>query len=273
METMLWVVLIVALVLAAGFALFAWRVLRRNHERTEARAALLRQMTFEPETPFVAEAPADEVVTYEPRRAVRPAPAPHDVLRAAPAADLLRAAPSRDLLREPATVVAWEPAPPPSAPPRRWMPVIVVLLFLAVGASAIYGGLLQSGTVEAAPTAQTLPLDLLSLSHRIESGDLIVTGLVQNPRDGRPAPRVMAVVYVFDSKGEYTASAKAALDFAPLAPGAESPFAVRIPKIAGVSRFRIGFRGEDGSVVAHVDRRGQPIEGTTAGPALNGEGR
>lgn len=249
METMLWVVLIVALALALGMAAFAWRVLRRNHARTDARATLLRQMAFEPDVPN-----DDDALRYGPPAAVDfpRAPATHDLLRAAP-------------------VASWEPAAPPPVPPRRWMPVIVVLVFVAVGASAVYGGLFQPGAVEA--RGQSLPLDLLSLSHRVEAGDLIVTGLVQNPREGQPAPRVLAVVYVFNAQGEYSASAKAALEFAPLAPGAESPFMVRIPKTAGISRFRIGFRAEDGSVVAHLDRRGQPIEGTTAGTPLNGEGR
>ncbi|HQX83433.1 MAG TPA: hypothetical protein PKW63_16825, partial [Vicinamibacterales bacterium] len=121
--------------------------------------------------------------------------------------------------------------------------------------------------------ADAPPLELLSLSHRLEDSDFVVTGLVQNPRDGRPAPPVMAVVYVFNAQGDYFASGKAALEFATLAPGAESPFVVRLPKVSGVNRFRVGFRSVDGAVVAHVDRRGQPIEGTTAGAAAMAEGR
>jgi hypothetical protein len=147
---------------------------------------------------------------------------------------------------------------------------MVVLVFLALGAGTVYG-LYRPDAVDA--RAQTLPLDLLSLSHRLEGGALVVTGLIQNPREGRPVPRVMAVVYVFNAQGDYAASGKAALEFTPLAPGAESPFVVRIPAIEGVTRFRVGFRAEDGSVVAHVDRRGQPIDGTTAGSPLGAEGR
>lgn len=229
METMLWVVLIGALVLAVCLALFARRLLRRDHQRTDARAALLRQMAFEPETP--------------------------------PEADVLRAMPAPD----------WA-AVPHHTPgrPRRWVPAVAVLLLLVLGAGAAYGRY-GPGIVEA--RASSLPLDLLSLSHRVDAGDLVVTGLIQNPRVGRPTPRVMAVVYVFNAQGEYTASGKAALDFVPLAPGAESPFVVRIPHVSGVTRFRIGFRADDGSVIAHVDRRGQPIDGTTAGTPLSGEGR
>ena len=35
--------------------------------------------------------------------------------------------------------------------------------------------------------------------------------------------------------------------------GRKSPFIVRLPKTTGVTRFRVGFRAQDGSVVAHVD--------------------
>lgn len=241
METMLWVVLVVALAMAIGLALFARRLLRRDHQRTDARAALLRQMAFEPEAP--PEAPD-----------VAPHGAPHG-------ADLLRAMPAPD----------WAAVPHHSPMRSRgWVPALVGLVLLVIGAGAAYG-LYGPGIVEA--RAPSLPLDLLSLSHRVDAGDLVVTGLIQNPRGGRPTPRVMAVVYVFNAQGEYTASGKAALDFVPLAPGAESPFVVRIPRVAGVTRFRIGFRADDGSVIAHVDRRGQPIDGTTAGTPLIGEGQ
>ncbi|MCR4376287.1 MAG: hypothetical protein NUW22_15710 [Acidobacteria bacterium] len=233
METMLWVVVIVASVLAIGLALFAWRLLRRDHHRTGARAALLRQLAFEPDAPLAPDPPA------------------HDVLRAAP-------------------VTTWEPAVHTRAPSRGWIPALVALLCLALGAWTVYG-LYRPDAVEA--RAQTLPLDLFSLSHRLEAGALVVTGLIQNPREGQPVPRVMAVAYVFNAQGEYTASGKAALEFAPLAPGAQSPFVIRIPAVEGVTRFRVGFRAEDGSVIAHVDRRGQPIDGTTAGTPLGAEGR
>jgi hypothetical protein len=73
----------------------------------------------------------------------------------------------------------------------------------------------------------------------------------------------MAVVYVFNAQGEYFASGKTTLEFAPLAPGAESPFTVRLPKTTGVTRFRVGFRAQDGAVVAHVDKRGTPLACTS----------
>ena len=49
MELLLWVVLVAALALAVGMAALAWRLLRGDRRRTEARAAMLRHLAFEPE--------------------------------------------------------------------------------------------------------------------------------------------------------------------------------------------------------------------------------
>lgn len=243
MELKLLLVLVVALVLAVGLAVLAWQLLRGDRKRTEARAAMLRQLALEPDEEEVDEAPRWQ-------DAAMPPPVFATVSRT-------------------------------PAPSRRWVAVVVATLFMALGAGTVYGlygpvvaGVASlasaAGETPAAPERSTRrvdaqPLELLSLSHRTDNGDFVVAGLIQNPSDGQPAPSVMAVVYVFDAKGDYFASGKAALEFGALAPGAESPFVVRLPKTAGVSRFRVGFRAVDGSVVAHVDRRGKPIEGTTAG--------
>ena len=48
-----------------------------------------------------------------------------------------------------------------------------------------------------------------------------------------------------------------------LGAGEESPFVVKIPNAAAVGRYRVGFRLDDGGVVAHVDRRGQTPAGTS----------
>ncbi|HUR19185.1 MAG TPA: hypothetical protein VMZ90_00155 [Vicinamibacterales bacterium] len=271
MDTTMWVILAGALALALGMAVVAWRLLRSDRERTDARAEMLRQLAFEPEPALNERAfQAPIVSSFEPSFG--------------------------------ATVDRENP------PTRRLMAVAVIIVFMAIGAGSVYGiykpgssdASLSRGSSEgetglpgrSAEGESSLPrrssegetslprrssegakagapLELLSLSHRTESGDFVVAGLVQNPSDGRPAASVMAVVYLFNAQGDYFSSGKASLEFAPLAPGAESPFVVRIPKTAGVSRFRVGFRAQDGSVVAHVDRRGQPIGGTTGGATPN----
>ena len=48
---------------------------------------------------------------------------------------------------------------------------------------------------------------------------------------------------------------RAPLDFATLAPGDESPFVLGVPVSGTVARYRVGFRSEDGRVIAHIDRR------------------
>lgn len=229
----MWVVFIGVLALAIGMAVFAWRLLRSDRERTDARAEMLRQLAFEPE-PVLNER-AFQSPTFTPI--------------------------------EPAFGATVDRTPPSS---RRLMAVGVVVVFMAVGAASVYGLYGGNGSSPdsdgggaAGRRGEIVPLELVSLSHRTEGGDFVVAGLVQNPADGKPAPSVMAVVYVFNASGEYFASGKAALEFGPLAPGAESPFAVRLPRAAGVTRFRVGFRNQDGAVVAHVDRRGQLLDGTT----------
>ncbi len=239
METMLVIVLIGAAVLGAALALFARRVFRRNHQHREERVALLRQLAFDPAS------------------ATAPSPIMSPVIASPAVSDPL------DMFRDaPQPVFAATYTVPTS---RRWTPVVLVLLFIVVGAGTVYG-LYRPDMITAIKTpAQVLPLDLFSLSHKFEAGDLVVTGLIQNPRTSRAVPTVVAVVYVFNEQGDYVASGRTPLEFAPLVPGADAPFVVRVPGVSGVSRFRVGFRAADGSVVAHVDRRGDPLEGTTAG--------
>ena len=113
---------------------------------------------------------------------------------------------------------------------------------------------------------------MLSLRHETDGdGAFRVTGLVQNPPAGHSVADVVAVVYLFDRQGRYFASGRAALPTPALQPGEEAPFVVAIPDTGGVSRYRIGFRYEEGGVVSHVDRRGSAPVSTT-GDSLEGPG-
>lgn len=237
METLLVVVLVVALLMTVVMSVFAWRVLRRDRARTNIRVARLRALAapaapgpdFEPEPTYDAE------LTYQPRAGLFAAPTP------APAG------------------------------PRWGTMALVVVVFMTIGAGSVYGlyGSSQTmswpvpsfSTLSAAPT----PLELVSLSHRRDpGGNFIVTGLVQNPMSGRSTAGLVAVVYLFDGDGQYFASGKASIEISALEPGDQSPFMIRLPNVTKVSRYRIGFRLGDGGVSAHVDRRGEPLVGTTA---------
>jgi hypothetical protein len=130
-------------------------------------------------------------------------------------------------------------------------------LFAAVALGiAAYGALMNrvapsTPSVAAAPR----PLELVSLSHANEGNVLLVTGRVQNPRQGVVHSRVVAATVLLDAAGAVIADGRAPLDVARLEPGDESPFVIRIPTPGAVARYRISFRGGDDRPLAHVDRR------------------
>ena len=168
-----------------------------------------------------------------------------------------------------------------SSGPRRVLVLAAVVVVMIGGVSAAYllrGDLsLPSFATTTFTPAQTArqdvaPLELLSLRHTVAGpGQFTVTGLVQNPQQGRHVAGLVAVVYLFDAQGRYLASGKTPLEYPSLRPGDEAPFVVTIPATGDeVSRYRVGFRLEDGAVVAHVDRRGQPPASTT-GEAIDPE--
>ena len=70
-----------------------------------------------------------------------------------------------------------------------------------------------------------------------------------------PLSRVVATAFLFGPDGTFLTSSRAPLDFTTLAPGVESPFVVSVPVSGAVSRYRVGFRTDDGRVISHVDRR------------------
>lgn len=138
---------------------------------------------------------------------------------------------------------------------RRAAAAAATALVVTLGAYA----LIPRGTASEAGsepgTRAPAPLELLSLRHTQEDGRLVITGLVQNPRTGAALTKVAATAFLFGSDGALLASGKAPLDFSVLAAGDESPFVVAVPVKETVARYRVGFRGEDGRVIAHVDQR------------------
>ena len=219
----------VAVAIAAGIALVL--AYRQERSRSEARVMALQQMATDGSDP-IAPAPIafDDLDIYD------------DVT------------PSRAMFtgeREPAP---WG---------RR---AIAAVAMAAVVVIAGYVLLPRSGraTAPAATSAAPLPLELLSLRHTPETGQMVITGLVQNPRGGAPLTRVVATAFLFGADGTFLASGRAPLDFATLAAGDESPFVVAVPVKSPVARYRVGFRGEDGQVIAHVDRRASGTLARTA---------
>jgi len=295
MESLLLIVTVVAIFLGTAMSVVAWRLLRDNRDRSAARVEALVNLAREGE-PFVAAEPEPARPAPRLAPAIERAPAVAPALAPAPGSeptwdlalrpgsathftasvpaaavdvtprrdDAFRHATVHDLIGSSAMFAA---EPVPAAPNRRWVALAAVCLVVIAGAGAVYGlrtwdvfGAIANAS--AAPR-DAQPLELLSLRHASDdSGTFTVTGLVQNPVAGRRLRGVVAVIYLFDAQGRFLASGRAALDVASFTPGDESPFVVKVSTTANVSRYRVGFRLEDGGVVAHVDRRGQILDGT-----------
>jgi len=148
-----------------------------------------------------------------------------------------------------------------SAWPKRLAVVasIAALAVIAGLAARAIGALDRTPTVRAATppatAASSQMLDLLSLEHAQRPDALTITGFVQNPNGGASLSNVAATAFLFGADGTFLASGRAPLDFATLRPGAETGFVINVPVNAPVARYRVGFRGEDGRIIGHVDRR------------------
>ncbi len=217
----------ISLVLAVGMGLLLFRLFREEGQRSDARVALLA----------VAAAPPD----------------PSLMLHEADA-DLWSPAPAPEVADRHAELFA---TPVVSSPWGRRLAVAGTLgAAIAVAAYALAPGHTPGPTGSAAAVSpQAVPLELLSLQHMQEPDGLTVSGLVQNPRTGKALREVSATAFLFGPDGDFLASGRAGLDYARLGPGDESPFVIKVPVTSTISRYRVGFRGPDGAVIAHVDRR------------------
>jgi hypothetical protein len=216
----------VAVAIAALLALFV--AFRDERRRSHARVALLREIAAEPN-------PADAIAV---------APFDADDL---PIYTDDSASPARALFSGAETASPWG---------RRIAAAAVTAAVVAVaGYVLIPRGRSLTADAPAVTAAKAAPLELLSLRHSQEDGRLVITGLVQNPRGGVPLAHVIATAFLFSADGTFLASGRAPLDFSTLAAGDESPFVLTVPVTGPVGRYRVGFRSEDGRVIAHVDRR------------------
>jgi hypothetical protein len=107
-------------------------------------------------------------------------------------------------------------------------------------------------TIPVAPTPR--PLELVALGHERDGDRLTVRGIVRNPSPGADVERLAAVISVFDRNGAFLVSARGSIAAPAMHAGTESSFAVTIPNLANVGRYRVSFEDAD-RVVSHVDKR------------------
>jgi hypothetical protein len=258
MDTLLIAVTAISLAMALGLAIVVVKLVGDDRRRSEARVAALMAMSDAPVSR--PQRPADTAPTAVVASAwpIRPAAAPRVHTPPHPRLgdlEIRRAEPSAagfgDLFAEKNQPSPWG---------RRVAVIGTLATVVAIGVAIVrFAGHRPApapAAVQQTPApSEPVPLELVSLRHLQQAQSLTVTGLVQNPRTGAPLSRVVATAFVFGPDGTFLSSSRAPLDFTTLAPGDESPFVVTIPVTGVVSRYRIGFRAEDGRVIAHVDKR------------------
>jgi hypothetical protein len=250
MDALLGIVSVLSLTLAAGMAVIVWKLLQAERVRSDARVEALRQMAAaewgrEPAEPRPAVASADDLTL---------ASTP-DVF-----GEEIPTAPGQ-LFAEPRRESPWGARLGVAAAIAIVLIGATQLLRVRPGADAAPQGPAARTEPQAAASASGQTLELLSLHHAQEGNALTITGLVQNPRNGHPLADVVATASLYRADGTLLTSARSALDYTRLAPGDESPFLITVPMTSEVARYRIGFVGSDGRVIAHVDRRagGAPV--------------
>jgi hypothetical protein len=261
-ETLLIVLTGASLVVAGAMAFVAWRLSREERERSAARVAALTEAIDGDDMPATAPLPGRPAARGGPEPVAAPA-WDAEVGRRNQASDAPRPAssPRSQAFETGNDAAATSGLFATATASGDWRGLRVAPALLAgtvivgslIGATWLFTG--NDGTASAATAREPRPLELLSLRHEISPETVIVTGLVRNPASNAPHERLTAVVFLFDGKGGFLASGRAPLDFTSLGSGEDSPFVVAIKAPAGVARYRVSFRKDEGGVVPHVDRR------------------
>jgi hypothetical protein len=98
------------------------------------------------------------------------------------------------------------------------------------------------------------PLELVELEHERDGHRLVVRGLVRNPANGAERHGLMAVVLAYSRSGDLLASGRAAVLQSKLSAGETTPFVVGVSGADNINRIRVSFRTAS-RVELHVDRR------------------
>lgn len=260
MDTTLFVVTLMSTAMALVSTLVAARVLRDERRRSDARvAALARAIEQAPLTETAPEVPVPVAERARTPRAIVPVawqpadsgPLVEHETDPAELADALRSDAGPASMFASATAAERDVS-------RRLLPALGIgaAIVAVVGGAAVFTGTFahRTGAAAAAPAAAQ-SLELLSLRHETQGGEIAVTGLVRNPAGAQPVRNLSAVVFFFDGGGSFLGSSRAPLDYTVLGAGDESPFVIHAAAPAGLTRYRVSFRGEQDRPVPHVDRR------------------
>jgi len=262
MDTMLLVVTVASLVVAALSATIAWRVTRAERQRRAARVAALAAAAGLGPDAVVHAAMATAPVPVAPPIFVPPGL--HEFMAARDEAPL---APPVVAAAQDAPVAVGNLFAPPvaasgSAGRQQWL-LGAAGVFAAVVITVASIGFLGSRAVSSAAAPAATPLELVSLSHTRADGALAVAGLVRNPPAGTRVRDLEAEVRVFDAAGILISTRSAPVEAATLAPGQDASFAVALGELVTAARYRVSFHAA-GTMLPHVDRRTSQPAAVTA---------
>ena len=236
MDTTLVTVTLMSMAMAASLSVIVWRMLRDERRRSDARVIALTTMAAHHQGPRTNDRGTRDLV-----------------LRELPAR-------SAALFAEPEHTSPWGHRFAVMAGLALVLASAILFLLTANGRAArpaAAQGRISAGGAQPAANPTGPGLELLSLRDTRQTGSLMITGLVRNAHGADAMSRVTVTAYVFDDNGAFLASGRAPIDVTALAPGDESPFVVSVPVTETVARYRIGFRTDDGRVIAHIDKRPQ----------------
>jgi hypothetical protein len=239
MTALLVIVTLVSLGVAGALLVYLLRLTRLERDRSDARAAALSALLPEPEA-----APRSSIPGHGRSRGGDDLPLIVEEAHAA-------------LTRGP--MFGGDAAEDPSRRPR-WLAVPAIgVVVVGLTIAAVYAWNRPSPAAGVTPQTQVeavQSIELVSLRHQRQNGALVVSGLVRNPTSGKVVKGLSAVVFSFDRQGTFLTSGRASLDFPQLAPGDESPFAITLAPAGAITRYRVSFRTDQGTV-PHVDRRSE----------------
>jgi hypothetical protein len=233
---------LVSLVVAVVMCVVAWRLLRDERLRSQARVAALAA-EIHGEDSNAADRFSNAGYSFS-----------HDEIG--------------EVTHESAPLPAQSAAMFAATPERTRLPLVAavtaLVLAAALGASFLFGA---SGE-EAVPAKSAMaiattrphtppsatPLQLVALGHERDADGLTVRGVLRNPSGGTPVSHLSAVVLLFNHDGGLVGSGRAEVQSATLGPGGETTFVVTVSGASNVERYRVSFRTQD-DIVPHVDLR------------------
>jgi hypothetical protein len=209
---------VLSLILAAACAIVAWRVVREDRRRSEARISALASELHDERI--------DPILRHE------------------------------STLQHESTPPMFAGTAPPGGRGGLFLAGAGVIVVLAAIAGGLVAGTTadaddtQPG--ETANVRDRAPLELVNLAHEQDRDQLTVHGVVRGPWIEAPYP-LAAIVTLFRGDGTVIKSERAVVEPV-VAPYRETSFHVTVTGALEAARFRVSFADAD-RVVPHVDRR------------------